>query len=102
MSCSIVAIAGPWCCSGSASSPAIGSRTSPRTPTPSSKSFYAVPQLGAVLVPVNYRLTTDDFAYIISHSGAVVVCAAADHLAAIDGIRDRLPCVSAYVALEAP
>jgi len=29
------------------------------------ESFYAVPQLGAVLVPINYRLTADDFAYII-------------------------------------
>ena len=34
------------------------------------ESFYAVPQLGAVLVPINYRLTADDFAYIIGHSGA--------------------------------
>ena len=29
------------------------------------ESFYAAPQLGAVLVPVNYRLTPDDFAYIV-------------------------------------
>ena len=29
------------------------------------ESFYAVPQIGAVLVPINYRLTADDFAYII-------------------------------------
>src|SRR5919107_3541919 len=29
------------------------------------ESFYAVPQIGAVLVPINYRLITDDFAYII-------------------------------------
>ena len=34
------------------------------------ESFYAVPQIGAVLVPINYRLTADDFAYIIDHSGA--------------------------------
>ena len=34
------------------------------------ESFYAVPQLGAVLVPINYRLTADDFAYLINHSGA--------------------------------
>ena len=40
------------------------------------ESFYAVPQIGAVLVPVNYRLTPDDFAFIINHSGARVVCAA--------------------------
>ena len=38
------------------------------------ESFYAVPQIGAVLVPINYRLTADDFAYIIDHSGANVVC----------------------------
>ena len=34
------------------------------------ESFYAVPQLGAVLVPINYRLIADDFAYIINHCGA--------------------------------
>jgi fatty-acyl-CoA synthase len=28
------------------------------------ESFYAVPQIGAVLVPINYRLTADDFAYL--------------------------------------
>ena len=33
------------------------------------ESFYAVPQIGAVLVPINYRLSADDFAYIIDHSG---------------------------------
>ena len=34
------------------------------------EAFYAVPQIGAVLVPINYRLIADDFAYIINHSGA--------------------------------
>ena len=53
------------------------------------ESFYAVPQIGAVLVPINYRLTADDFAYIINHSGARVVCAHADYLDAVDGIRGR-------------
>src|SRR5262249_38110040 len=33
------------------------------------EAFYAVPQLGAVLVPLNYRLTANDFAYMIAHSG---------------------------------
>ena len=41
------------------------------------ESFYAVPEIGAVLVPVNYRLTADDFAYIINHV-SVITCAA-DH-----------------------
>ena len=64
------------------------------------ESFYAVPQLGAVLVPLNYRLIADDFAYLINHSGARVVCAHADYLDAVDGIRSQLPNVSSFVALE--
>jgi fatty-acyl-CoA synthase len=64
------------------------------------ESFYAVPQIGAVLVPVNYRLTADDFSYIINHSGARVVCAHQDYLEAIDGIRPQLERVEHYVALE--
>ena len=39
------------------------------------ESFYSVPQIGAVLVPINYRLLAEDFAYLIEHSGARVVCA---------------------------
>src|SRR5678816_2113854 len=39
------------------------------------ESFYAVPQIGAVLVPINFRLVADDFRYLIQHSGATVVCA---------------------------
>src|ERR1700719_4134423 len=51
------------------------------------ESFYAVPQIGAVLVPINYRLTADDFAYLINHSGARVVCATQDYLDGLDSVR---------------
>src|SRR5215208_6550323 len=61
------------------------------------ESFYAVPQLGAVLVPLNYRLIAADFAYLINHSGARVVCAHSDYL---DEIRGALPNVTSFVALE--
>src|ERR1700709_959254 len=44
------------------------------------ESFYAVPQIGAVLVPLNYRLTADDFASMLEHSGARVVCVHTDYL----------------------
>jgi len=64
------------------------------------ESFYAVPQIGAVLVPLNYRLTADDFVYLINHSGARVVCAHADYLAAVDSIRSQIPGVGHFVALE--
>ena len=64
------------------------------------EAFYAVPQLGAVLVPINYRLTPEDFVYIVNHSGATVVCAAREYLAAVDGVRDQMPDVKHFVAFE--
>lgn len=64
------------------------------------EAYYAVPQIGAVLVPINYRLLPEDFEYIINHCGAKVVCADADYLEAIDGIRDTLTGVEHFVALE--
>src|SRR6185503_2415735 len=64
------------------------------------ESFYAVPQLGAVLVPINYRLSPGEFAYIVNHSGASVVCAHVDYLEAVDAIRRDLPGVRCFVALE--
>jgi fatty-acyl-CoA synthase len=64
------------------------------------ESFYAVPQIGAVLVPINYRLSPDDFGYLIGHSGSRVVCAHADYLEAVDAVRASLPGVEHFVALE--
>ncbi|HJZ80781.1 MAG TPA: long-chain-fatty-acid--CoA ligase [Pyrinomonadaceae bacterium] len=64
------------------------------------ESFYAVPQIGAVLVPINYRLTADDFVYLINHSGARVVCAHHDYLDALESIRSQLPQVGSFVALD--
>jgi fatty-acyl-CoA synthase len=64
------------------------------------ESFYAVPQIGAVCVPLNYRLAPNDFVYLINHSGARVVCAHSDYLDAIDRVRAELPNVTSFVALE--
>jgi fatty-acyl-CoA synthase len=64
------------------------------------ESFYAVPQLGAVLVPINCRLAPQDFAYLIQHSGSRLVCAHLDHLDALDSIRAHIPGVEHFVALE--
>ena len=64
------------------------------------ESFYAVPQIGAVLVPINFRLTADEIGYIIRHSGAKVVCAHADYLEAVDGVRESCPDLVHRVALE--
>ncbi len=65
------------------------------------EAFYAVPQFGAVLVPINYRLSADDFGYIVNHSGASVLCVDRDYLDTVDGIRDQLPGVRHFVAFGA-
>lgn len=62
--------------------------------------YYAVPQMGGVIVPINYRLTADDFAYIINHSGAKVVCTHPDYFDTVDRVRGQLKGVTHYVALE--
>ena len=62
--------------------------------------YYAVPQMGAVLVPINYRLSADDFEYILNHCGAKIVCVHPDYFDAVDGIRDRLASVETFIALE--
>ena len=63
------------------------------------ESFYAVPQIGAVLVPINYRLTAEDFVYITGHSGAKVLCVHPDYLDAVDGVRDQLRSIEHFVSL---
>src|ERR1700674_3047447 len=53
--------------------------------------FYAIPQRGAVIVPMNYRLTADDFVYMVAHSGAKVICVHSEYLDLIDAARARMP-----------
>jgi len=62
--------------------------------------FYAVPQLGAVVVPLNFRLSAADFRYMIGHCEPVVVCAHADYIGAIEAMRAEIPFVRHFVALE--
>ena len=64
------------------------------------ESFYAVPQIGAVLVPINFRLKPQEIEYILQHCGAKVVCAHADFLDTINAIRAACPSVEHCVALE--
>jgi fatty-acyl-CoA synthase len=64
------------------------------------ESFYSVPQIGAILVPINYRLAPEEFVYIINHCGARLVCVHSDYIEAVHAIRHKLPKVEKFVALE--
>jgi fatty-acyl-CoA synthase len=62
--------------------------------------YYAIPQLGAVIVPMNYRLTAEDFVYLTNHSGTKVLCVHPDYFDAVDSVRNRMTSVEHFIALE--
>ena len=54
------------------------------------ESFFGVPQVGAALVPLNYRLTAEDFRYILGHSGSKVLLLDWEYAESIQKIREGL------------
>jgi fatty-acyl-CoA synthase len=64
------------------------------------ESFYAVSQIGAILVPLNYRLVAADHQYIINHAGVKVVLVDRDYTGVVDQIRPELPTVQQYVVAQ--
>jgi len=63
------------------------------------ETYFATVVLGAVIVPINYRLIADDFEYINNHSGAKVLIVDAEHTATVDGIRPNLTTVEHYLVV---
>jgi fatty-acyl-CoA synthase len=64
------------------------------------ESFYGIPQIGAVLLPLNIRLIPDDFKYIINESTPNVMLLDKDFIPQIESIRDEIPSVREYILLE--
>src|SRR5438552_7609352 len=64
------------------------------------ESYYAVPQIGAVLVPLNYRLTPADHEYIINHAGVKVVIADHEYAQIVDQIRSSLTTVEHWIVAQ--
>lgn len=61
------------------------------------ESFYATSAIGAILVPLNYRLVAADHEYILDHAGVKVVLADWEYVAVIDDIRPRLTAVEHWI-----
>ncbi|WP_029312688.1 AMP-binding protein, partial [Acidiphilium angustum] len=64
------------------------------------ESYFAVPMLGSVLMMVNIRLSPDQIAYTIDHSGAEILLVNVDFLPVLDAIRDRLPNLREVVVMS--
>lgn len=52
--------------------------------------FYGICQIGAVMVPLNYRLTAKDLEYIINHSDAKMLIVDEEFAKPIEEIQERL------------
>lgn len=64
------------------------------------EAFYGIPQIGAILLPLNIRLLPDDFEYIINESEPKVLFLDRDFVPQIDSIRDRIPSVEKFILLD--
>ena len=63
-------------------------------------SLFATARLGAIFVPLNFRLTGSELAFIISDAGVHTVVADAQHREVVDSIRADIP-VRRFVSDEA-
>jgi fatty-acyl-CoA synthase len=64
------------------------------------ESFFGTSQIGAILVPLNYRLVAADHEYIINHAGVKAVLVDYEYTAVVDGIRPRLTTVQHWIAAD--
>lgn len=62
--------------------------------------FYGIIKMGGVLTPLNIRLSTDDFDYIINDAQPSVLFVDPDFIGKIEPILDKIPSVRAFFLLE--
>src|SRR5262249_626365 len=64
------------------------------------EAYYGVVQMGAVLLPLNIRLTPDEIAYILNDSATAAVFYKRDFTPLVDALRSNCPEVRDYICLE--
>ncbi|MEX2247499.1 MAG: long-chain-fatty-acid--CoA ligase [Dehalococcoidia bacterium] len=64
------------------------------------ESYYGVAQIGAIIVPLNYRLAAADHEYIINHAGVTVVLVDHEYVPVVDGIRAQLTAVQHWIVAQ--
>ena len=63
------------------------------------ESMFAASRLGAIFVPLNFRLTGPELVFIVGDAGAHTIVVDAPHHAVIDSVRAELPC-RRYIGAE--
>ena len=64
------------------------------------ETYFAVPMMGAALMMVNIRLSSEQIAYTLDHSGASTLLVHADFLPVLEAIHTRLPQLKRIIVLQ--
>ena len=64
------------------------------------EAYYGIVQIGAIIVPLNYRLVSADHQYIINHAGVKAVLVDYDFTAMVDDIRPSLKTVEHLIVAQ--
>ena len=62
--------------------------------------YYGVPQVGAIVVPINFRLQSQEIKYIIDHSGSRAVAVDPELVPLIEAIRPGLESVEHFILMS--
>lgn len=62
------------------------------------EAYYGVVQVGAVLMPMNIRLSSEDFLFMLNHAEAKAIIIQNDFLPLIDKIRNQLATVEIFIS----
>ncbi len=60
--------------------------------------FFGAPLMGAVYMPINFRLIADDFNYILNHGGATVVIVEDGLVETVNSIKAQLPSLQHFIS----
>jgi len=64
------------------------------------ESFFGTSQIGAILVPLNYRLVAADHEYILNHAGVKVILVDYEYVGVVEEIRPKLEKVQHFVVAQ--
>lgn len=62
--------------------------------------YYGVPQVGAILLPLNIRLAPEELAYIVNDAEPALLFFDPEFIPLLEALRPRIPSVRHYVALR--
>lgn len=62
--------------------------------------YYGVPQLGAVVVPINFRLQPQEIKYIVDHSGSRAIAVDPALAPLIEAVRPQLESIEHFILLS--